>query len=38
MGAHHVGEASTFAQLGLLVAAADEKRNIILANILKEDN
>ena len=26
------------AQLGLLVAAADEKRNIILANILKEDN
>ena len=26
------------AQLGLLVAAADEKRNTILANILKEDN
>ena len=26
------------AQLGLLFAAADEKRNTILANILKEDN
>ena len=26
------------AQLGLLVAAADEKRSTILSNILKEDN
>lgn len=26
------------AQIGLLVAAADEKRNTILANILKENN
>lgn len=26
------------AQLGLIVAAADEKRNTILANILREDN
>ena len=26
------------AQLGLLVAAADEKRSTILCNILKEDN